>query len=278
MTSTKPLFVPIFYRLALAVAALAVLLLSAACSGRESLPTPTPTRTPQPPVTPTDAVVAIAAQTADAAATQTAAVTPTFTAAPTDTPTATPEPATATPEPSATPEPPTATPAPVVVLLPTATPRPVVPTAVPQPTATPAPAAQDAAECAAIGGDGCKFKLRGGPAFTANGGGELRLTLGFVHSGRGNEAQGSYFVWLEKDGVGKLAVPDNVRSWTGATRSGPNGVYNYEYKIGLNDLGGSVAGCYTGWVLDGNGQRDSLNFRFCAPDGQGEVWMLFDQA
>jgi hypothetical protein len=144
------------------------------------------------------------------------------------------------------------------------------------PTNTPAPVAAD--PCASIGGDGCKFKVRGGPAFASNNGGELKLTFAFVHSGRGDEAQGSYFVWLEKEGVGKLPVSDSSRSWTGDKRDGPNGPYNYEYKLGLEPVGGSVAGCYFGWVLDGNGERDSQNFRFCVPEGQGEVWIKFDQA
>lgn len=146
----------------------------------------------------------------------------------------------------------------------------------PPPTNTPVPSAPD--PCAGIPGDGCKWKVRGGPAFTPNGGGELKLTLAFIHSGRGDEAQGSYFVWLEKDGV-KLPIPDSVRSWPGGKRDGPHGPYNYEYKIGIGDLpGNSVAGCYVGWVLDGNGERDSQNFQFCVPDGQGEVWIKFDQA
>jgi hypothetical protein len=163
--------------------------------------------------------------------------------------------------------------------VPTDTPRPRAtntPRPAPQPTNTPAPAADD--PCASIGGDGCKFKVTGGPAFADNGGGELKLTLAFIHSGRGGEAQGSYFIWLEKEGVGKLPVPDSTRSWTGDKRQGPNGSYNYEQKLGLDVLGGSVAGCYFGWVLDGNGERDSQNFRFCVPDGQGEVWIKFDQA
>jgi len=144
----------------------------------------------------------------------------------------------------------------------------------PPPTNTPAPAAPD--PCAGIGGDGCKWHLRAGPAFASNTFG-LKLTFGFVHGGRGDEPQGSYFVWLEKNGV-KLPISDSVRSVIGAMRQGPNGPYNYEYSIGLNDLPDkNIAGCYTGWVLDGNGERDSQNFQFCAPDGQGEVWMLFDQ-
>ncbi|HRI57308.1 MAG TPA: hypothetical protein PK170_09465, partial [Anaerolineae bacterium] len=135
----------------------------------------------------------------------------------------------------------------------------------------------DAAECAALGGDGCKFRLRGGPTMT-NSSGELKLTLAFIHSGRNNEPQGSYFVVLEKEGVGKLPVPDSVSSWTGDMRAGPSGLYNYEHKLSLDALGGSVDGCYVIWVLDGNGQRDSLNYRFCVSNGQGEVWMEFDQA
>jgi hypothetical protein len=42
--------------------------------------------------------------------------------------------------------------------------------------------------------------------------------------------------------------------------------------------GGSVAGTYRIWVLDGNGERDSQTFTFTVPEGQGEVWVLFDQA
>lgn len=163
-------------------------------------------------------------------------------------------------------------------------PPPPPPTRAPAPTQPPAAPAEPAPPpasdpCAGIGGDGCKFRVRGGPAFAANGGGELKLTLAFIHSGiDGGQAQGSYFLWLEKEGLGKLPVPDSNRSWTGDKRQGPNGAYNYEQKLALDVLGGNVAGCYFGWVLDGNGERDSQNFRFCVPDGQGEVWIEFDQA
>ncbi len=162
----------------------------------------------------------------------------------------------------------------VAEAIPTPPPLPTQPPP-PPPTATPLPAAPD--PCAGIGGDGCKWRLRGGPAFAPNTFG-LKLTFGFVHGGRGDEPQGSYFVWLEKNGA-KLPIPDSVRSVIGAMRNGPNGPYNYEYSIGLNDLpDGKIEGCYVGWVLDGNGERDSQNFEFCVPEGQGEVWMLFDQS
>ena len=232
----------------------------------------TPTKTLRPTFTPTSAAIAMATQTAAVAATEAALATstPTATPIPTDTPTSTATPiATDTPvPPTATPVPPTATPAPVQ---PTATPRPPAP-----PTNTPPPPVAD--ECAGIGGDGCKFKVRAGPSFSANGGQELRLTFAFVHSGRNDEPQGSYFVWLEKEGVGKLPVSDATRSVPGSANQGPNGPFNYDYKLGLDPLGGTVAGCYFGWVLDGNGERDSRNFRFCVPEGQGEVWIKFDQA
>ena len=56
------------------------------------------------------------------------------------------------------------------------------------------------------------------------------------------------------------------------------GRYNYEYTLGLNQLpGNTVAGNYRGWVLDGNGERDSQDFTFSVPQGQGEVWIQFDQ-
>lgn len=158
-----------------------------------------------------------------------------------------------------------------------AAPAPAPPAA--EPTATPQPAPPPAADpCAGIGGDGCKFKLRGGPSFGNNGGGELKLQLHFIHSGiDGGQPQGSYFVWLEKDGQ-KLPVADSVRSIALQDQGGTLGKYNYEYKIGLDQIpGNNVAGAYAIWVLDGNGERDSQTFTFSVPDGQGEVWMQFDQ-
>lgn len=259
--------------LAAVILPLALLALSA-CGGGGAEPSPTPTKTPRPAATPTSAAVVMATETAAFVATEAAlaTATPTATPIPTETPTLTATPVitdTAVP-PTETPAPPTATPAPVPVQ-PTDTPRPPAP-----PTNTPAPVAAD--PCANIPDDGCKFKMRAGPSFSANGGQELRLTFAFVHSGRNDEPQGSYFVWLEKEGVGKLPVSDATRSVPGSANQGPNGPFNYDYKLGLDPLGGSVAGCYFGWVLDGNGERDSRNFRFCVPEGQGEVWIKFDQA
>lgn len=158
--------------------------------------------------------------------------------------------------------------------------QPVQPTAPPaEPTATPAPAPPPAADpCAGIGGDGCKFRLRAGPSFAANGGGELKFQLHFIHSGiDGGQPQGSYFVWVEKDGQ-KLPISDGTRSIALVDNQGTMGKYNYEYKIGRDQIpGGNVAGGYVIWVLDGNGERDSQTFSFNVPDGQGEVWMQFDQ-
>lgn len=82
---------------------------------------------------------------------------------------------------------------------------------------------------------------------------------------------------MEKDGI-KLNVPDSVRSIGLQSSEGPLGRYNYEYKLGVNELpGNTVAGNYTIWVLDGTGERDSQTFNFALPDGHGEVWMQFDQ-
>ncbi len=163
---------------------------------------------------------------------------------------------------------------------PTQPPAAAAPPAEAPPADTPAPApAPSGDECAGIGGDGCKFKLRGGPSFADNGGGELKFQIAFVHSGiEGGQPQGSYFVWVEKDGQ-KLPVSDSVRSIARDAQQGPQGKYNYEYKIGRDQLpGGNVAGNYIIWVLDGNGERDSQTFSFTVPEGQGEVWMVFDQA
>lgn len=153
------------------------------------------------------------------------------------------------------------------------------PAAPPPPAAEePAPAPPAADPCANIGGDGCKFRLRGGPSFAPNGGTELKLQIHFIHSGvDGGQPQGSYFVWVEKDGV-KLPISDGVRSIALQDQQGTLGKFNYEYKVGLGDIpGNNVAGAYAIWVLDGNGERDSQTFTFTVPDGQGEVWMQFDQ-
>lgn len=159
-----------------------------------------------------------------------------------------------------------------------ATPAPAAPapTPTPAPQQVQAPAAPD--PCAGIGGDGCKFKLRNGPKFAPNGGGELKLQLAFIHSGiEGGQAQGSYFVALFKDGQ-KLPIPDSVRSIALTKQQGALGQYNYEFKLGTGNIpGNNVAGNYVIHVLDGNGERDSKDFAFTVPDGQGEVWMEFDQ-
>ena len=236
-----------------------------ACAANKPAATPTPTRTPRPVFTPTAAAPTVALVIATASAT---------TPAPSDTPV----PPTAAPPtavPTDTPVPPTVAPTappPPTMVPPTAAPRVSAPTAPPPPTAPPDP-------CANIGGDGCKWHVTGGPTFGANGGQEIKLQLLFIHSGiDGGQPQGSYFVVLEKNGQ-NLGVPDSVRSIAGATSQGPLGKYNYEYAIGLSRLpGNTVAGNYTLWVLDGNGERDSRNVTFTVPDGQGQIWIQFDQA
>lgn len=260
------------------LAALALLLLTvlalSACGAEAPAPSPTPTKTLVPTFTPTSAAIAMVTQTANAEATEAAratstpTVTPTATDTPTPTETPTPEP-TDTPVPTATPVPPTATPRPAAVAPPPA-PAPTQP--------PPPPPAQDAAECAALGGDGCKFRIRGGPTSAANGGGELKLQLAFIHSGvDGGQPQGDYRVWLEKDGQ-KLPGFDDTRSIALSSQQGQLGRYNYEHSIGVDRLpGNTVAGNYVIWVLDGNRERDSLNFTFALPEGNGLVWIEFDQ-
>ncbi len=237
-----------------AAALVLALLLLSGCAAGAPAPAATPTKTQMPTFTP-----------APPTATETA-VPPTATETPLPTPTEMPtEAPTATPEPTATPAPPTATPRPAAAR-PTA--RPV------QPTAVPPPAAAD--PCAGIGGDGCKWRETGRNT-SDNGGAELKLQVLFIHSGR-NEPQGSYFVWLEKDGV-KLPIPDSVRSVAQNSSQGPLGNYNYEYVVGLGQLpGNTVAGNYTVWVLDGNGERDSRNITFSIPANQGLLWIRFDQS
>jgi hypothetical protein len=251
------------------------LLALSACGAEAPTPSPTPTKTLVPTFTPTSAAIAMATQTADAAATEAARATPTPTVTPI--PTDTPAPTETPVPPTDTPAPPTATPVPAP---PTATPRPVVvvpPTAAPtQPP--PPPPSGDAAECASLGGDGCKFRIRSGPASADNGGGELKLQLQFIHSGvDGGQPQGDYRVWLQKDGQ-KLPGFDDTTSIALSSQQGPLGKYNYEHSVGVDRVpGNSVAGNYVVWVLDGNRERDSLNFTFALPEGHGLVWIEFDQ-
>ncbi len=243
----------------LAVTILAALTLGG-CAAGQGAPTPTPTKTQMPTFTP-------APPTATATAIPpTATPVPTATEAPTLAPTETPEPP--TPEPTAVP--PTATQRPVAAK---PAPKPAQP---PAPAPAPAPVASD--PCASIGGDGCKFRVTGGPSFGENGGQELKLQFAFIHSGiDGGQPQGSYFVVLEKDGQ-KLPISDSVRSVTGSPSQGSLGKYNYEYTLGLDKLpGNNVAGNYTLWVLDGNGERDSRNVSFSVPGNSGLIWVQFDQ-
>lgn len=243
-----------------------------ACAGGKPSATPTPTRTPRPTFTPVKATATEASALRIAAATAVPAPTQAV-------PTSTPLPR-LTVAPTATPVPPTVAPA--------ATPRPTVPPPTAPPAAAPrapAPTAAPAAPppppdpCAGIGGDGCKWRVTGGPAFGPNGGQELKLQLLFIHGGiDGGQPQGSYFIVLEKDGQ-NLKIPDSIRSITGATSQGSLGKFNYEYALGLDRLpGNTVAGNYTLWVLDGNGERDSRNVTFAVPADQGQLWIQFDQS
>ena len=246
----------------LAAAFLAALVLGG-CAAGQAGPTPTPTKTKVPTYTPAPPT----ATPTEVPPTATQTPLPSPTEAPTLAPTATPEPP--TPEPTAVP--PTATPRPVAAK---PAPKPVQPTAAPAPA--PAPAASD--PCANIGGDGCKFRVTGGPSTGENGGQELKLQFAFIHSGiEGGQPQGSYFVVLEKDGQ-RLPISDSVRSVTGSPSQGSLGKYNYEYTLGLDKLpGNTVAGNYTVWVLDGNGERDSRNATFSVPGNNGLIWIQFDQ-
>ena len=157
-------------------------------------------------------------------------------------------------------------------------PTPVPPTATPvPPTATPVPAQVD--HCAGIGGDGCKFRLRDWET-ADNGGGELKLNIGFVHGGRGDEVQkyGGYFVELQKDGAQVHGFDHNTRAGA-STFGGPKGnIYHYTKGVSASQVpGGNVAGTYSIWVKDGTGERDSQNFTFTVHGNQGLVWLVFDQ-
>ena len=148
----------------------------------------------------------------------------------------------------------------------------------PAPTATPVPVAQAPADpCANIH---CFFWLRN-QDFTNNDGSELKLNIGFVHQGRGDEIQGaggSYFVELHKDGAHVSAVDHSTRGLNN-THSGPQGnKYNYLKAVPLSQVpGGNVAGNYTIFVKNGPGERVSQNHTFTVSPGNGEIWLIFAQ-
>ena len=166
----------------------------------------------------------------------------------------------------------------VASFVPTPVPTPIpVATPIP-PTAVPPPAAPSPADpCANIH---CFFWLRN-QDFTNNGGGELKLNIGFVHQGRGDEIQGaggSYFVELHKDGVLVSAVDHTTRGLNN-THNGPQGnKYNYLKAVPLNQVpGGNVAGNYTIFVKNGIGERVSQTYAFTVSAGNGEIWLIFAQ-
>ena len=128
------------------------------------------------------------------------------------------------------------------------------------------------------GDDGCKFKLREGPKFAENGGFEMKLQLLFIHSGvDGGQAQGDYRLAVERDGQLVPLFADTT-SIALTKNQGPQGQFNYEAKIGKDQLpGGNLEGEYFLWVLDGNRERDSEVFKMYVPPTQGEIYIVFDQ-
>ena len=158
---------------------------------------------------------------------------------------------------------------------------PVPPTATPVPTQapTPVPAPANVDHCAGIGGDGCKFRLRDWES-ADNGGGELKLNIGFVHGGEGDQVQihGGYFVELQKDGVQVHGFDHNTRAGPSIFRGPKGDKYHYNKGVPASQLpGGRVAGNYTIWVKDGNNERDSQNHTFTLHGNDGLVWLVFDQ-
>lgn len=168
-------------------------------------------------------------------------------------------------------------PPPPVAVAPTPEPPPPPAPSEPEPAPPPAPAgAVHAGPCG--GDDGCKFRIRNGPAKRNNGGGELKMQLFFIHSGvDGGQPQGDYRLAVEKDGQ-LINVFADTTSIVFAKNQGPMGLFNYEAKIGASSLpGGTVEGRYYIWVLDGNRERDSEVFTLDLGGGEGEVWIEFDQ-
>lgn len=171
-------------------------------------------------------------------------------------------------------------PPPVAVAPPAPPAAPEPPAPAPQePEPAPPPSSSGAVNAGPCGGDdGCKFKIRSGPAKANNGGGELKMQLFFIHSGvDGGQPQGDYRLAVEKDGQ-LINVFADTTSIVFARNQGPLGPFNYEAKIGAGSLpGGTVEGRYYFWVLDGNRERDSEVWTLDLGPGEGEVWIEFDQ-
>lgn len=140
----------------------------------------------------------------------------------------------------------------------------------------PAPQAANAGACG--GDDGCKFRIRTGPVKMQNSGFELKIQAAFIHSGvDGGQMQGDYRIGIEKDGQ-LIATFGDTRSIALTSNDGPAGKYNYEAKVNVDQLpGGSLAGNYFFWVLDGNRERDSEVFRLDLGGNEGEIYVEFDQ-
>ena len=106
---------------------------------------------------------------------------------------------------------------------------------------------------------------------------ELKFRLFFIHGGvDGGQPQGDYRLGIEKNGqlISRFADQTSIRL---TANRDPRGDYNYEAKIGPNEVPGGIAGTYFFWVLDGNRERDSEVFRMDLNGDQGEIWIRFDQ-
>ena len=79
--------------------------------------------------------------------------------------------------------------------------------------------------------------------------------------------------------VSTSALSTTLRAAGNSTHRGPQGdKYNYLKTVPLSQVpGGNVAGNYSIFVRDGNGERDSQNFGFTVSGSNGEVWLIFAQ-
>ncbi|MEX1019486.1 MAG: SH3 domain-containing protein [Litorilinea sp.] len=149
----------------------------------------------------------------------------------------------------------------------------------PEQPAEPAPAPPPANQAVHAGPcSQCKFRISGGPSKQPNGGLELKIQADFIHSGvDGGQRQGDYRIGLEKDGQ-LIGYFSNVLSIRLTNSQGPMGPYNYEASVGSSDLpGGTIAGRYFFWVIDGNRVRDSEVWTLDLAGDEGMVWVQFDQ-
>ena len=122
----------------------------------------------------------------------------------------------------------------------------------------------------------CKFHVRSGPAFAANGGSELKLQFFFMHSGiDGGQPQGSYRVAMFKDGV-ELPMSKCAPSLALAKSSGPLATTTSNASSTCRSCPATMSPATTAFTYSmATATAIAAMLPLACPD-QGQVWIVFD--